>query len=145
MLTTEVLIDDRFPFSIFSKIAMQRERSDTITKTMEKGKWTFVGANKTEILQARQLMPNSELYFINGISDVRNAPRGELPENQDDFARAQQGAERIMHLLAAPEVTTVEVMTVKAGPARDARDTGPATVDSKAKAAKPVQPAPRKI
>ena len=101
--------------------------------------------NKNEILQARQLLPNSELYFINGISDVRNAPGGELPENQDDFARAQQGAERIMHLLAAPEATTVEVMTVKARPARNARDTGPETEDSKVRVATPIQPAPRKI
>ena len=83
LLTTEVLIDDRFPFSIFSEIAMQRERSDTITKTMEKGKWTFVGANKNEIFQARQLLPNtSELYFINGISDVRNAPVGNFPKTR---------------------------------------------------------------
>ena len=82
VLMTEVLIDDRFPFSIFSEIAMQRERSDTITKTMEVGKWTFVGENKTEILQARQLMPDSELYFINGISDVRNAPLGNSPKTR---------------------------------------------------------------
>ena len=65
-----VVIDKRFPFNICSEIALQKERPGFLTKIMDKAKWTF-SDEQGPIFQAGQLIPNNELFFIQGILEER--------------------------------------------------------------------------